>query len=260
LSVEAVKAAIASATNGAGFALEFDGEDDYVELPIIDFDLQSPLTVEAWFTALAGDKPGAADVEAQTDALIAARNPATGMGYGLIVDRPKAAWWFGINDRRYTHSVFYWFERSEMRTDLYDTRHHAALVWDTREVRMYVDGKPQHSGGGTADGDQMPPDPTWHPSQLDKFHLGAGATSLDGLTLTRFFHGTIEGVHISRAARYAEDFAPPARFAADADTLALYDFGEGQGDMLHDSSGHGHDGRIVGAKWVPIAAAEGDGP
>jgi hypothetical protein len=42
-------------------------------------------------------------------------------------------------------------------------------------------------------------------------------------------------------------------FVADDDTLALYRFDEG--DILHDSSGNGHDGRIIGAKWVELPGA-----
>jgi formylglycine-generating enzyme required for sulfatase activity len=37
---------------------------------------------------------------------------------------------------------------------------------------------------------------------------------------------------------------------SDEATLALYYFDEGTGDVLHDASGNGHDGKIVGAKWV----------
>jgi hypothetical protein len=35
-----------------------------------------------------------------------------------------------------------------------------------------------------------------------------------------------------------------------ANLVAHYSFDEGAGDVLHDSSGNGHDGRIVGAQWV----------
>ena len=34
--------------------------------------------------------------------------------------------------------------------------------------------------------------------------------------------------------------------------MALYHFDEGSGDVLKDSSGNGHDGKIVGAKWVKL--------
>jgi hypothetical protein len=39
--------------------------------------------------------------------------------------------------------------------------------------------------------------------------------------------------------------------AADANSLiAYYTFDEGSGEVLHDRSGHGHNGRIIGARWV----------
>jgi hypothetical protein len=34
--------------------------------------------------------------------------------------------------------------------------------------------------------------------------------------------------------------------------LALYHFNDGTGNMLTDSSGNSHHGKIVGAKWVPV--------
>jgi hypothetical protein len=67
-----------------------------------------------------------------------------------------------------------------------------------------------------------------------------------------FFNGTMERVRISRVARYAADYDPPAAYEADADTVALYKFREGEGKLLRDSSGHKADGRIDGPTWVPV--------
>jgi hypothetical protein len=72
----------------------------------------------------------------------------------------------------------------------------------------------------------------------------------DPAKMQSFFQGVIDEVRISTRARYDRDFTPQARFEADDDTLALYHFDEGQGDLAKDSSGNGHDGKIVGAKWV----------
>jgi formylglycine-generating enzyme required for sulfatase activity len=57
-------------------------------------------------------------------------------------------------------------------------------------------------------------------------------------------------VRISSVARYDTDFTPGDRWEPDSDTIGLYHFDEGQGTVLHDASGHGHHGEIVGAKWV----------
>ncbi len=71
-----------------------------------------------------------------------------------------------------------------------------------------------------------------------------------------FFRGTIDEIRISTTARFDKDFTPDARFEADKDTLALYHCDEGQGEELKDSSGNGHHGKIVGAKWVRNTASE----
>jgi hypothetical protein len=57
-------------------------------------------------------------------------------------------------------------------------------------------------------------------------------------------------VRLSSSALYAEDFAPAADLTSDEHTIALYKFDEGQGDVLHDSSGHNRHGKIVGATWT----------
>ncbi|WP_232103766.1 protein kinase domain-containing protein [Gimesia algae] len=64
--------------------------------------------------------------------------------------------------------------------------------------------------------------------------------------------GSIDEVRFSNTARYSEDFTPTDHFENDKNTLALYHFDEGTGDVLKDSSGNGHDGKIVGAKWVEV--------
>jgi formylglycine-generating enzyme required for sulfatase activity len=66
------------------------------------------------------------------------------------------------------------------------------------------------------------------------------------------FTGRIDEARVSQTARYERSFTPPETFGSDADTLALYRFDEGAGDVLRDSSGNNHHGKIVGAKWVRI--------
>jgi len=66
------------------------------------------------------------------------------------------------------------------------------------------------------------------------------------------FKGSIDEVRFSNTARYSKDFTPTDHFENDKNTLALYHFDEGSGDVLKDASGNGHDGKIVGAKWVKV--------
>ncbi|MEO1616715.1 MAG: hypothetical protein AAFV88_12735 [Planctomycetota bacterium] len=66
--------------------------------------------------------------------------------------------------------------------------------------------------------------------------------------------GRYEMLRFSTKARYDKDFDPQTRFTPDEDTLALYHFDEGTGDVLKDASGNGHHGKIIGAKWVRAGA------
>ena len=66
----------------------------------------------------------------------------------------------------------------------------------------------------------------------------------------KFFEGQIDKVRISNVARYTDNFSPVASVTTDKSTLALYNFDEGNGDVLLDSSGNGHHGTILGATWV----------
>jgi len=108
-------------------------------------------------------------------------------------------------------------------------RVHVAGVFTGKEILLFVDGKL----AGSKDVEMNPP------------HVGKAA-----LTIGHHFKGVIDGVRVSQSARYTKEFDPPTRFAADADTLALYQFDEGKGDVLKDSSGNGLDGKIAGSTWV----------
>ncbi|MDA0833293.1 MAG: SUMF1/EgtB/PvdO family nonheme iron enzyme [Planctomycetota bacterium] len=246
-----VKSDVSVPQNDANGALKFDGENDHVRLPVFPIDPKGTGTVEVWFTIFSGEKTDSSTVESRTDAVISAFNPATLGGFHVLADRPNEAWFEMVHDRRITNTIYYWFTRVDKRTDYYDTRHHAALVWEGETLRLYVDGKLQRSGGTRSDADVTPPDPNVIPSKLDAFLLGAAVGS-DGETLTRYFKGTIDELRISNGGRYQGEFTPESHLNADEAAIVLYHFDEGQGDVLTDSSGNNHHGKIIGANWVTI--------
>lgn len=110
-------------------------------------------------------------------------------------------------------------------------RVHLAGVAHGRQFRLFVDGKLL---GTTIAERELEP--------------GLGGS----LSLGNHFVGIIDGIRISRVARYDTPFTPPERFEKDDDTLALYRFEEGTGAVLVDSSGNGHHGQIAGATWATI--------
>lgn len=69
----------------------------------------------------------------------------------------------------------------------------------------------------------------------------------------RVFDGDIDEMRVSSIARYTTSFpVPTAPFANDQFTEALYHFDEGTGSVLHDASGHGHDGTLIdNPLWIP---------
>lgn len=66
----------------------------------------------------------------------------------------------------------------------------------------------------------------------------------------------IDEFRISSVARYKSDFQPPTSFEPDEHTLALYHCDEGKGDVLIDSSGNDHHGKIIEATWVSRLEAD----
>jgi hypothetical protein len=118
--------------------------------------------------------------------------------------------------------------------DGFTGRMHLAGVDDGQERRLYVNGKFVAK--------------TNNAGSVDPF------ASAGRIRIGFNFQGTIDAVRVSTNARYAKDFVPEERLPADKDTLVLYRFDEGQGDVLHDASGNNYHCRIRGAQWVRLPA------
>ena len=210
------------------YALWFDGDRSFVEIPSLRVAALKEWCVEA---KIAEDEVPAAGPQ----------GTATVASEGQLMSLHRGS----------NHSGF---NTNGMRISGPGTKvTHLAAVRTGDELRFFVNGK--RSNQGQLKG----------PDALDlaqPFRLGATRLDLKK-GLERFFKGTIDEVRVSKVARYDKDFTPAKRFEPDADTLALYHFDEGAGDVLKDSSGNGHHGKIVGAKWVkadgsPISPARQD--
>ena len=111
-------------------------------------------------------------------------------------------------------------------------RTHLAGVYEGESVRLFINGKLA--------------------GELPMLKEKGLLTDESQVFIGYAFIGTMEEVRISSIARYNKEFVPEKRFETDKDTLALYHFDEGEGDVLKDSSGNKHDGKIIGAKWVKV--------
>ena len=207
-----------------GHGLKFDGKNDHVELTLLRKE-NLPITVEAYVTPTVITKSaqvvrlvgpflvGLAQVDGHWEAVIVVETPAKlkdGRGFSA---------------------------KSGKGTAIPATRVHLAAAYDGKEFSIYVNGK-QYPGVAGPGGLNLQP-----PSMIGARRHGSGK-------IVAGFDGVIDQLRISGIARYDKDFTPAKRFESDKNTLALYQFGEGQGNVLKDSSGRGHDGKIVGAKWV----------
>ncbi len=211
---------VAPAKPKGNHALEFDGKGSHVETPDLGYDTSKSVTLEA-------------TVKMQS----AGRKQSIfsgpyGSGVGL---QPQGTLAFSVPQK---DSSAVWVQADN--TFASGSTVHLAAVSDGKQIRLYINGKGQAHTESVTSTVHIPA----------RFRLGVRAGGVDDMT--NHFHGIIDEVRISNIARYDKDFTPAKRFEADKNTLALYHFDSGSGDVLKDSSGNGHHGKIVGAKWVRV--------
>ena len=214
------------------FALQFDGEDDYVEIPMDGVRLGDEFTVEMHVDAEPVLLP---DDGTRIQTWLAQWTAADRLEFGWTATREET--WFRASYRTADgFSHFNW-------DDPVPGRHHFAAVQRDGRTQLFVNGRLLGSGGSAATNVIPEPlDPT--------MFLGRKVTQDNHLQ--RFYSGTIDEVRISNTARYTEDFTPEERFTPDEHTIALYHFDEADGDVLIDSSGNDHHGQILGARWMRV--------
>lgn len=79
------------------------------------------------------------------------------------------------------------------------------------------------------------------------FNLQFGKYFADGSS--DYFKGYLTRVRLSKVARYITDFTPTKSYIVDAMTVGQWNFSEGTGSVLTDSSGNELSGTIYGAVW-----------
>lgn len=207
---------------GGNYALEFDGVNNQeVRIPTLSDDGRGPLTIEAWV------RPG--DMKDNLGAIMGPGNNNSGARLQFF----RNGFQFVRYDQNKVRSV-------AARTGARGlTATHVAGVRDGQALRIYWDGKLSPEAENTME-DKL----------KDRI---AGYLSIGFSGGGTHFAGSIDELRVSKVARYSTDFVPALRFEPDQDTLALYHFDEGQGDILTDSSGNGHHGKIIDAKWVALS-------
>jgi hypothetical protein len=152
-----------------------------------------------------------------------------------LLSGPNAAELY-LDQRLFRFNTFHGHAMSEPMAES-GRWYHVAGVNDGRERRLYLNGR---LAGRNLTAGEISPEQTVLPIQM-------GLRENDA-------HWLIAGARFSRVPRYDQDFMPPVRFVTDQDTVALYDFDQGQGNVLKDLSGNNHHAEIIGATWVDLSA------
>ena len=200
------------------WALQFDGHQNFVSLGSLFGSAPAAITIEMW---VKGNAP------TTTSGYLFSMSDVPGFSGALAVDSVGRLLG-GVATDAGSHL-------QTVAGNLMDGNwHHVALVWDGAKQRLYVDGdkKATTNLGGTL--------------KINNAYIGARAGANP-------FTGTIDEVRLSKVARYVAAFTPDCVLAADANTVGLWHFGEGDGTMVADSSGNGHTGTLQGAlvpTWV----------
>jgi hypothetical protein len=119
---------------------------------------------------------------------------------------------------------------------------HVAATYDaiSGNLALWLDG------AFVASTPSSPPPSTSHVDLL----LGLYRPLQDCGGSCRYWDGQIDEVRLSSEVRYKTGFFPIPHFAADATTIALWHFNEGDGESVFDGSGNGRDLSIYGADWI----------
>lgn len=237
------------------FALQFDGIDDSVEIPTLIYDGSHPLTIEGWVTL----------PEFQTKSPVAffqlAERPASGeildlrmlYAYGRAEDEASAA----VIDVGTNHPAR--FERRRFPVTGITVRPlHVAAVIDGGQRRLFINGRSLPGEDSTLE--RTPSEnPQEGTAAAWTFPSRIGAVDYPKGTIG-WFQGVFHSLRISRFVRYREDFSPEQSLTSDAETLALYHFNQPTDGTLPDLSGHGYEGKISGATWIPLAEVKTSTP
>ncbi|MEZ6092531.1 MAG: protein kinase, partial [Pirellulaceae bacterium] len=192
------------------YALRFDHDGDLVRIPTT-YDGSHPITLEAviQIDERAGDESGTIIT----------------VGHVTLERTFRSTIGIGVSPGGKYVGV-------EKKNLAYKQSYHVAGVWNEKMLRVFVDGKLSNE---TAVDRSLE-------NYLGEYFIGGRIDRFGNYFAV--LRGVIDEVRISNVARYTDDYEPVNRFEPDEHTIALYHFDEGQGDIVKDSSGNGHDGKI----------------
>ncbi len=218
VTVEAEKQINIFAICPSGSALEFDGVDDYVEVPHSDVFNSNEISIEGWLYS----------------------NILTAGSRGILSKAYATKPYIGIWTQSNLKLAFEWansstYEKLTSSTNLQTNKwYHFAIVFaSNNNVKLFINGNLDNSKTMT-----IPYVATHNTNTLRIGRLHAGYPIFDGF---------IDEVAIYNRALSAEEIWANMhrRLAGDEPGLVGYwDFDEGEGQIVYDLSGNGNDGQL----------------
>jgi formylglycine-generating enzyme required for sulfatase activity len=213
----------AAPSTGQHYALELDGRTGYVELPFC-YDGTHPVTVEATVV------PSPRMPNKVFSGVVSCQGPG-----GLYLGMDEGRWRFlGWNDDMQG------CPRAESdEQPKFGAVQHLAGVFDGQSLIIFMNGRRATNPGNFV---------RTFKGHSPNFLIGATPRFKDRqLFAIDHFGGIVAEVRVSRVVRYTMDFTPQRRLEPDRDTIALYHFDEGEGNVAHDASGNGNHGKLHGS-------------
>ena len=205
--LEAPVSAVSGVTGSR--ALRFDGKNDWLELPAIDWHAFPQFTIEAWVRDWNGQIQGQGKVG----------DPENSIWLALGVSNDKSQY---LTSGWESNARNIQFKSGPSPTNRWV---HVVMEFDGKNQSFYLDGLLKHQVASP------------RPGPFDMRRT---------LVFGKTGKGLLRSIRVSSIARYRSNFRPAERWTPDTRTVVLLQADDREGDVLKDSSGHGHDARIRG--------------
>ncbi|MHC4593794.1 MAG: LamG-like jellyroll fold domain-containing protein [Planctomycetota bacterium] len=228
-----------------GYALVFDGIDDYVETPISDVPVDG--TVEAWVkTTISDTRQAVFSSYGDSQEFRLHLNYRPGKG-------GATPGFLGLNVRFRTLTAY-----TDIGSEMYDgSWHHVAFVWEGASpgtIRAYWDGQEKPV--------------TYRDQNTWEGNYNRGAVHVIGRedlsNNNYFFSGMIDEVRFwhnkARTEAEIQEYMDLELSGDEEGLMGYWKFNEAEGTTAYDSSPNGNNGTIVGASWTADAAPVASAP
>jgi hypothetical protein len=120
---------------------------------------------------------------------------------------------------------------------------HIAVVYENKTPRLYVNGILVHTGI-TSSYNYIHPSLGYdgYPGYINNNGIGTGMGG-------GHYIGYLDEMRMSDIIRYTSNFTPQLTFSNDANTIGLYHFNEGTGNIFTDNSNNANGGNLYGPIW-----------